>query len=148
MKSDSASNATDGRLREDKNGERTAGRLLGIGVAVFIAGRLVDLAWHATHPDFETAADQVRAHAVVWLGALVVLSAGVVAVVRGVRRPDYIVVLVGAVGYAAVAVWHFMEHAQGRDPDLPHVLLLITNIVILGGAAWVGFTAWRRRRVT
>jgi hypothetical protein len=129
------------------NWAEAAGPLLTMGVSVFIAGRLVDLAWHATHTEFETAADQVRAHVVVWLGTIFILVAATTGLVGRVR-PDYIMVLAGALGYAAVAVWHFIEHAGGRDPELPHVLLLITNVVILAGAAWVGFTAWRRRRVT
>jgi hypothetical protein len=124
----------------------TAGLLLTLGVGLFIAGRLVDLAWHATHTEFETAADQVRAHAVVWLATIVILWAATVALVRRVR-PDYIVVLTGAVSYAVVAVWHFIEHVGRRDPELPHILLLITNVVIFAGAAWVGFAAWRRRSV-
>jgi drug/metabolite transporter (DMT)-like permease len=143
---------TGGSMRRSVNDERgratrTAGLLLVVGVAVFVAGRLIDLAWHATHPEFETAADQVRAHAVVWLGALLVLAAALVVVVRGVPERGYVLVLIGAAGYAAVAVWHLIEHAQGRDPDLPHILLLVTNIAIFAGAAWVGLTAWRRRRV-
>jgi hypothetical protein len=124
--------------------ERKALRLLAAGVSVLIVGRLIDLAWHAANPEFETAADQVRAHAVVWIGDIIILWAAAFAVVRGVRHWAYTVVLVGAVGYAAVAAWHFIEHANLRDPDLPHVLLLITNLLILAGAAWVVLEGRRR----
>jgi hypothetical protein len=117
--------------------EGAARRFLWAGVLVLILGRLIDLAWHAAHPEFETATDQVRAHAVVWLGALIVLWAALFAVARAVPGPGYRVTLVGALGYAAVAVWHFIEHANGRDPDLPHLLLLISNVTILAGAVWV-----------
>jgi hypothetical protein len=130
---------------EAATAERTARRLLLAGVGVLIVGRLIDLAWHAANPEFETAADQVRAHAVVWLGDVIVLWAAVFALVRGVRDRGYTIVLVAAVGYAAVAVWHFIEHANLRDPDLPHLLLLITNVLIFAGAAWVLFGVWRRR---
>jgi hypothetical protein len=82
---------------------------------------------------------------VVWIGDLIVLGAAAFALVRGIRHPGYTVVLVGALGYAAVAVWHFIEHANLRDPDLPHVLLLITNVLILAGAAWVAVYARRRQ---
>jgi hypothetical protein len=58
----------------------TAGRLLLVGLIVFIAGRLVDLAWHTTHDEFETAADQLRAHSVVWLGNLLLMAAAALAV--------------------------------------------------------------------
>jgi hypothetical protein len=132
-------------VSEAATAERTARKLLLVGVGVLVAGRLIDLAWHAANPEFETAADQVRAHAVVWLGNLIILWAAVFALVRGVRARGYTVVLAGALGYAAVAVWHFIEHANLRDPDLPHVLLLITNVLILAGAAWVALEAWRRR---
>jgi hypothetical protein len=144
VKSDSEPPPT--RQDLSSNWAEAAGLLLTLGVGLFIAGRLVDLAWHATHTEFETAADQVRAHAVVWLATIVILWAATVALVRRVRL-DYTVVLTGAVGYAVVAVWHFIEHAGGRDPELPHILLLITNVVIFAGAAWVGFAAWRRRSV-
>lgn len=123
--------------------QRTARRLLAVGVGVLILGRLIDLAWHAAHPEFETAMDQLRAHVVVWVGDLIVLWAGVFALARGLRHPAYGVVLAGAVGYALVAVWHFIEHANLRDPDLPHLLLAGTNALILGGAAWVAVEAWR-----
>ena len=59
------------------------GRWVAIGVALLLAGRLIDLAWHVTHPEFETASDQLRAHAVVWLGVLLLLLIAV----RGV--PDH-----------------------------------------------------------
>jgi hypothetical protein len=39
-----------------------ADQLLWWGVGVFVAGRVVDLVWHATHPEFETAADQESFH--------------------------------------------------------------------------------------
>jgi hypothetical protein len=119
-------------------------RVLWIGVAVFVAGRLIDLWWHATHPEFETAADQVRAHFVVWTGTILMLVGAAWAVAFGAASRGYLVVLAGGVGYAAVAVWHFWEHSQGRDPDLPHLLLLITNVVMFLGAAWVWLEARKR----
>jgi hypothetical protein len=39
-----------------------ADRLLWWGVGVFVVGRIVDLIWHATNPEFETATDQLPAH--------------------------------------------------------------------------------------
>jgi hypothetical protein len=113
------------------------GRLLALGFAVFVAGRVVDLIWHATHEEFETASDQLQAHAVVWAGTLILIAASAAAVFGGTRNRGYGVVLAGAISYAAVAVWHFWEHLQLRDPDLPHLLLLIANIVIVGGVVWV-----------
>ncbi|HZA76931.1 MAG TPA: hypothetical protein VE623_11140, partial [Acidimicrobiales bacterium] len=67
--------------------------------------------WHATHDEFETGADQLQAHWLVWLGALVILAAAM----RGtLQRPTagYRIVVAGALGYLAVAVWHFYEHTQ------------------------------------
>jgi hypothetical protein len=54
----------------------SGGRLaaaLWIGFGASIAGRLLDLQWHVTHDEFETAGDQVRAHWLAWLGAVVLL---------------------------------------------------------------------------
>jgi hypothetical protein len=121
-------------------------RLLWLGVGVFVVGRIVDLVWHATHPEFETATDQLRAHSVVWVGALLMSWAAVGAFASGRGNTGYLLVLSGGVAYAAVAVWHFYEHSQLRDPDLLHVLLLVTNIAMFSGAAWVWFTAWRAGR--
>jgi hypothetical protein len=92
-----------------------ADRLLWWGVGLFVLGRIVDLIWHATHPEFETAADQLRAHSVVWLGALLMIVAAATAFVSGRGRSGY-------------------EHSQHRDPDLPHLLLLITNVAMFLGA--------------
>jgi hypothetical protein len=125
---------------------RAPRRLLAAGVALFVLGRLIDLWWHATHPEFETASDQLRAHAVVWAGAIVMLWAAALALTRGSREGGFVAVAVGGLGYAAVAVWHFIEHANGRDPDLPHLLLLITNLVMFAGAAWVWLTRYRLSR--
>ena len=118
-------------------------RLLLIGLVVLLLGRLIDLWWHSTHPEFETAGDQIRAHAVVWSGAVLMLVASARAVASGLRDVGYLAVLIGSVGYAAVAVWHFYEHSQQRDPDLPHVLLLVTNVIMIAGAAW----AWAAPRL-
>lgn len=134
------------RARAEVDATRAPRQLLAAGVALFVLGRLIDLWWHATHPEFETASDQVRAHAVVWAGAVVMLWAAALALIRGSREGGFVAVAVGGLGYAAVAVWHFIEHANGRDPDLPHLLLLITNLVMFAGAAWVWLTRYRLSR--
>lgn len=46
---------------------------------VQVAGRLLDLEWHRTHPAFETAQDQLTAHWLVWLGTLLVVATAVAA---------------------------------------------------------------------
>lgn len=116
-------------------------RWLWIGAAVFVLGRLIDLGWHATHPEFETATDQLQAHAVVWLGALLMISAAARGIGLQIGRAGYFLVVAAGLGYAAVAIWHFYEHSQLRDPELPHLLLLITNVLMLIGAAWVWFAS-------
>jgi uncharacterized membrane protein YphA (DoxX/SURF4 family) len=97
----------------------------------------VDLVWHATHEEFETASDQLQAHAVVWAGTLILVAASAAAVIQGTRNRGYAMVLAGTISYAGVAAWHFWEHLQLRDPDLPHILLLVANIVIIAGVVWV-----------
>jgi hypothetical protein len=121
-------------------------RLLWWGVGVFVVGRIIDLVWHATHPEFETAADQLQAHSVVWLGALLMIVAAGRAVASGHGSGGYLLVLCAGLAYGAVAVWRFYEHSQRRDPDLPHLLLLVTNIGMFLGAGWVWFAVRRTRR--
>ncbi|HEX2032516.1 MAG TPA: hypothetical protein VHL78_14150 [Actinomycetota bacterium] len=125
--------------------DRRAERMLWLGVALFVAGRIVDLVWHATHPEFETAADQIRAHAVVWLGVLAMVGASATAVQRGIRSGGHRLVVAAGGLYVAVAVWHFWEHTQLRDPDLPHLLLTVASVLLIGGAAWVAVVRLRRR---
>jgi hypothetical protein len=50
-------------------------------------------------------------------------------------------VLVGASVYAATAVWHFYEHSQHRDPDVAHLLLVLSQVVMLGGAVAAALAA-------
>jgi hypothetical protein len=105
-----------------------------IAVAVVLVGRLVDLQWHLTHDEFEGTTEQVRAHLVVWIGVLLVLAVTVLALRNSVRNPGFRLALAGAVLYVPVAVWHFIEHANGSDPELAHVLLLIADVAIFAGA--------------
>lgn len=125
---------------------RWSGPLLAVGFALLLVGRGIDLWWHATHPGFETAADQVRAHAAVWVGVLAMLAAAVAALTAGRGTGGHPVILGGALFYAGVAAWHFWEHTRDRDPDLPHVLLLAANILLIAGAAWVAADRLRSRR--
>ncbi len=120
----------------DIEARRRTGRLILFGFGVFVLGRAVDFWWHATHPGFETAGDQVRAHVVVWLGVLILLVGAVRAVVD--RPSAAAVLLLGAVLLnVGVSVWHFWEHYRLRDPELPHLLLLIANVGIVLGVAWL-----------
>ena len=112
-------------------------RWVAISVVVFLAGRLIDLAWHVTHPEFETASDQVRAHAVVWLGVLLLLLTAVRGIWRRSPNRGYAFLLGATVLYGSVAGWHFWEHLNDRDPGLPHILLLIANLAVLAAAAGV-----------
>lgn len=108
------------------------------GAVVLTAGRLLDLRWHATHDEFETGIDQLQAHWLAWLGALVLLGGAIVAVRRPVyRSPGFVVLLASAGTYAAVAIWHFWLHQQLRDPDPPHVVLALSQLGLYGGSAMV-----------
>jgi hypothetical protein len=115
-------------------------RLIVLGGAVVLtAGRLLDLRWHATHKEFETGIDQLQAHWLAWLGALLLLAASAVAVRSATyRSPGFVVVLASASLYVSVAVWHFWLHQQLRDPDLPHVLLALSQIGLYAGSLMVG----------
>lgn len=121
-------------------------RWMWAGVGIFIVGRLIDLVFHATHEEFETAVDQIQAHAVVWLGVVVLLAAAMRALSR--RKPEggYFLLLFGTVLYAGVAAWHFWEHSQLRDPDLPHALLVAATLVMLASVVWIAVDVASGRR--
>jgi hypothetical protein len=105
------------------------------GLVVSIAGRLLDLRWHATHDEFETGTDQLQAHWLAWLGALVLLVAAAAAW-RGreqLRNPATAATLAGAIGYGLVAARHFWEHSQHREATLTHLLLVVTQVAMFAG---------------
>lgn len=109
-----------------------------IGAIVMTAGRAVDLHWHATHPEFETGADQLEAHWLAWIGALILLVAAVIGVTRRLyRSPGFVLLAVSGLTYAGVAGWHFWLHNQLRDPDLPHVLLTLSQLGLYVGTGFV-----------
>lgn len=121
---------------------------------VQIAGRLLDLNWHRTHPDFETGADQVAAHWLVWLGTLLVIAAATLALRDpniGRQRPGLLTVAAANGLYALVAVVHFIQHLNHSEVAWTHLSLVVTNVVALVGvlmvtAAYAG--ASRRSTVT
>ncbi|MFL5821386.1 MAG: hypothetical protein ACJ76S_11965 [Solirubrobacteraceae bacterium] len=119
---------------------------LWVTVLLQLAGRLVDLRWHLTHHEFEATRQQLEAHWLVWLAVLATIGVAVLAI-AGSSRADlggYRVVLVAGLVYAAVAVWHFIEHAHHHDPEVAHVLLALSQVAMLGGA--VVATVRSRRR--
>ena len=125
-----------------------ADRPLWIGFGVFVLGRVLDLLWHATHPEFETSSDQIQAHTVVWLGALIILVVSARAVAGGSRQTGTLLALLGTVLYAPVAVWHFWEHLHLRDPDLPHILLVVADALIIAALVVTAVQARGRGRRT
>ncbi len=124
-------------------------RLVLIGFVAQIAGRLVDLQWHLTHDEFEGAAEQFRAHWLIWLATLFVLALAAVAVRTvpgGSERQGYLVVLIANLAYAVVAVAHFFQHLDHREVDWAHLLLAITGIAGAIGVLWVVAARWGSRR--
>ena len=116
------------------------GRLLWLlaGAALLqVAGRMLDGWWHANHDEFEAARQQLEAHWLIWLGVLATLAVCALAL-RRLASDDpatrgYRVTLVSGLAYAAVATWHFIEHANHKDPEVAHVLLAFTQAgMILG----------------
>lgn len=108
---------------------------LWLTVAVQLAGRVLDALWHAGHDEFEGASEQLQAHWLAWLGVLATLSvAGVLARsprTRGNR--GYPITAAGAAAYVPVAVWHFIEHANGNDPETAHVIIALTQAAMFAG---------------
>jgi hypothetical protein len=124
-------------------------RSLWIAVAVQLAGRLLDLRWHLTHDQFEGTSQQLEAHWLLWLGVLATLAIAVWAVVGRERFPGYVgYILTAASGflYAPVAVWHFVEHANGADPEVAHVLLGVGQVGMVFGAVVATVIARRGQR--
>ena len=115
------------------------------GFAISIAGRALDLRWHATHDEFETANDQLRAHWLAWLGAIVLLATAALALAQGRRGLALPTLVAGAAGYLGVASWHFYEHSQLRDPDLPHILLAVAQVAMLVAAPLAAVSLDRQR---
>jgi hypothetical protein len=111
-------------------------------------GRLVDLRWHLAHEEFEGTAEQLEAHWLIWLAVLATIAVAVAGLHALPDRPGrsglILVVGAGAV-YVAVAIWHFVEHANGADPELAHVLLALSEVAMFAGAA---FATMRARRST
>lgn len=123
-------------------------RLLLIAFTVQVLGRLLDFRWHATHEEFETGGDQIQAHWLVWLGTIIALAVGIVAL-RSVRSPNerrgYWTVVAGNSLYVPVAVLHFIQHLNREEVDWTHVALALTNVVALSGVVTV-VVAWFARR--
>jgi len=123
-------------------------RALLVAALVYVAGIARDLAWHATHSEFEATSQQFEAHWLLWIGFLSVLTVTVLAFARmsaADRHPGFTVGLAASALYLPVSIWHFAAHASGSDPSVAHVLLAIGDVTILSGVAWV-FTAWLAHR--
>lgn len=122
-----------------------------VGVAVQIAGRILDGRWHATHDEFEGASEQLEAHWLLWLGVAITLVAVALAFARlpaADRNAGYTVTLAGLLLYVPVSVWHFVEHASGSDPELAHILLAVGQGTIIAGAVTAVLLARRRARLS
>jgi cytochrome bd-type quinol oxidase subunit 2 len=118
---------------------RGVNRALVAGLIVFIAGVVRDLQWHATHAtqqEFETASKQAEVHLLLWLGALVLLVVTWLTLSRPPfrdRSRGYVLAFASAVVYAVVSIWHFIEHANGNDPELAHLFLYAAGFGIVAG---------------
>ncbi len=108
--------------------------------ALQIAGRLLDLRWHATHEEFEGGVEQLQAHWLIWLATLFMTAAAIVGIrittVPSQRR-GYALVLIANLAYAVVAVIHFFQHLNELEVDWAHVLLVVTNVAAVLGIIWV-----------
>lgn len=117
-------------------------RWLWLAVGVLLAGRIRDSVWHATHDEFEGTSQQLEAHWLAWLGVILVLAVVAKGTTADARLPrGYVAVATGAALYVIVAIWHFIEHANGDDPEVAHVLLGVSQIAIFVGATLATFDA-------
>jgi len=127
--------------------ERHALLVLWVAVGIAVAGQLLDLRWHLTHDEFETASDQLRAHWLSWVGALALLAVAARGSRRappGSRRVAYVAVAVAAAVYLAAATWHFVEHSRGSDPAVAHIVIAAAKSAALAGV--IAVTVIGRRR--
>ena len=122
-------------------------QLLWGAFAVQVAGRLLDLWWHATHEGFESGRDQVQAHWLVWLGTILVLvvaSGALVGEVEGRARLGYLIVVAANAAYVPIAVAHYLQHLDHREVDWAHAGLGITNLVAAVGVLYVAYASRER----
>jgi uncharacterized protein YacL len=107
-----------------------------IAIGVQVVGQLIDVRWHATHDEFEGGVEQLQAHWLLWLGAILTL----VVAYLGTRAlssswySGYSLLLIATVFYVLASVWHFFEHLNLRDPALPHVSIALGKVGMIVGA--------------
>jgi hypothetical protein len=111
---------------------------------VMLAGELVDLRWHLTHDGFETGGDQLRAHWLTWLGALVAMAAALAGAWTDADNGGFRLVAGFGLGYAGLAVWHFVAHVKKSDPAVAHVLIASSKVGIVGAAVVAAVKARKR----
>jgi hypothetical protein len=112
---------------------------LAVALALYLAGVVRDLVWHSTHDtqkDFETGSTQVAVHWLLWAGALALLLVSALALRANAARGSrgYALALAAAIVYVPLSVWHYIEHANGDDPQLVHVLIYIDSFGLVVGA--------------
>jgi Mrp family chromosome partitioning ATPase len=65
---------------------------------------------------------------------LVAVAAGVAGRWRGADNGGYRLVAGFGLGYAGLAVWHFVAHVNQSDPAVAHVLIAVSKVGIVGAA--------------
>lgn len=117
-------------------------------IGVQVVGQLVDFRWHATHDEFEGGMEQLQAHWLLWAGAILTLVVAYLAT-RALSSPwyaGYRLLLVATIFYLLASMWHFFEHLNLQDPDLPHVLIAVGKLGMIAGA--ISATIVSRRSAT
>lgn len=114
------------------------------GLTAILIGGATDLFWHLSHRgSFESALDQLQAHAAYWLGVtLLGVSSW-----RGMRkypaniRRGYAVAFASCLGYLGVAVFHFIAHFYHREATTAHIATVVTGVSLVFGLTLVGRAA-------
>lgn len=100
-----------------------------VGLVLQLAGMVWDARWHAAHPGaFEHVGDMLTAHVGIYLGVLLTVFAGALAVstpTAGLSRRDAgdMLVLVGSLIQAVGVVWDIREHALGTEVSMAHAMI-------------------------
>lgn len=136
---------------------RKSRMLIWTALAVQLAGLIVDIVWHALHPDFEASTVEQMAvhlgtiHIPIYVGVLCVLLATAWALIDQARRPPigaaFPVAFLGALISAAGELWHAYLHLQLDTRRGPAAAVIsFAGFLIVVAAMWISGRRDRRRK--
>ena len=130
--------------------------LIWAALAVQLTGQIIDILWHALHPEFEARTTEAMlvhlgtVHIPIYVGALCVLITTAWALIDQARRPPvgatFSVAFVGALISTAGEVWHAAKHLRLDTHGGPIAAgIAFLGFLIVVAALWQGGRRDRRR---